>query len=559
MNEQVASLEAQLQTAAEPRQRVDLLNALSAELSFSEPTRALEAAQQARQLAGGEQGETAYPAGPAASLFNLARAHNQRGEYVESLACLVEAQPLYESLNDETGLMWLFNEFGRLYYFLSDYPNALSNYQRTLQLAQKIGHTNRQAASCHNIGLVHFSLGDYERALEILHQGLEIATQSGDRWVEGFLLGSLAEVHYHRKEYEQALTYGLCSLDLARRNGTPTLVNGALLAVSWTYFELGQLDRAQACLEEIEQTVEASGDWRGLAEAKRALGEQTNRRGLPSEALPALEQALGLAVSLGEKAMQANCHRALAESYRQLGRYKKALQHFQAYHELDKTIFNEKSDLRLRMLEVTHNLKTAKQEAEIYRLNAQMLQQQVEEQRRLQASLEHLAAHDALTGLFNRRALFSLGEELIRSRRKSQFPLALLMIDLDHFKEVNDSYGHSIGDSILAKISALLTQNMRNVDLLCRYGGDEFAILMPGRGKAEAEKVARRLCRVVAEHPFRAGTESLHITLSVGLAVTRRPSGSLDDLIRRADQALYQAKQSGRNCVKTQPSTDKTL
>lgn len=99
--------------------------------------------------------------------------------------------------------------------------------------------------------------------MEILHQGLEIATQTGDRWVEGFLLGSLAEVHYHRKEYEQALNYGLCSLDLARRNGTPTLVNGAWLAVSWTYFELDQLERAQACLGEIEQTVEASGDRRG--------------------------------------------------------------------------------------------------------------------------------------------------------------------------------------------------------------------------------------------------------------------------------------------------------
>ncbi len=131
------------------------------------------------------------------------------------------------------------------------------------------------------------------------------------------------------------------------------------------------------------------------------------------------------------------------------------------------------------------------------------------------------------------------------------------MIDIDFFKEVNDWYGHSIGDSILARISALLAQNMRKVDLLCRYGGDEFAILMPGRGKAQAEEVARRLCRVVAEHPFRAGTESLHITLSIGLAVTGRPSDSLDDLIRRADQALYQAKQSGRNCVKTQPSTDR--
>ncbi|MEJ5224146.1 MAG: tetratricopeptide repeat-containing diguanylate cyclase [Anaerolineales bacterium] len=550
MNERIASLEAELQNTADPQQRVNALNALSAELSFSNPERAIELASQARQLASGKEEVPLYQAGLAASLINLARAHNQRGEYVESMACLMEAQPHYEALNDESGLMWLFNEFGRLYYFFSDYPNALSYYYRVLQLAQKLGHANRHAASFHNIGLIYSSMGDYTRALETLQQGLAIARNAGDQWVEGFLLGSLAEVHYHLKEYEQALTYGLHSVELARRNGTPTLVHGTLLAVSWTYFDMGQFEQAQACLQEILQTAEASGDRRGLAEAGRALGEQANRRGDPGNARIFLEKALTLAISLGEKGLQANCHRALAESFQQLGIYQQALEHYQAFHELDKTIFNEKSDLRLKMLEVVHHLKSTRQEVEIYRLRTQMLQQQVEDQRRIQQALEHRADHDALTGLLNRRAFFEQSEKLLHSRRKPQLPLALLMIDLDHFKNINDLHGHTVGDRILASVAALLGKHLRQVDLIGRYGGEEFVVLMPGIKEKEAAMVAQRLCQTVAEHAVVVGDESIHVTFSIGLAAGSRQTPSLDDLVRHADQALYQAKQAGRNCVK---------
>lgn len=551
MSDRILSLQSQLEEATDLRQRVDLLNTLAAELSFSDPAQAIEFAQQACQLAGGEQETPLYPAGLASGLFHLARAHNQRGEYVESLSCLVQAQPYYESLNDENGLMWLFNELGRLHYFLSDYPNALSFYYRTLELAEKLGNTNRQAASFHNIGLIHSSLGNHEQALEILHQGLEIATNSGDKWVEGFLLGSLAEVSYHLQRFDQALKYGLRSLELARINGTPTLIDGTLLAISWTYFELGQFDQAKACLQEVIQTAAQSGDRRGLSEALRALGEQANRRHLPNEALPSLEQALTLAISLGEKALQANCHRALAKSYSQLGQYQPAFEHYQAYHELDKEIFNEKSDLRLKILEVKYQLKTARQEAEIYRLRNEMLEREVADQHRIQQALQHLADHDGLTGLLNRRAFFDRGEKILQSKRKTQFPLALLMLDLDHFKSVNDRYGHDMGDKLLQAIGMWLSSNLREVDLLCRYGGEEFAILMTGSAAAEAEKVAWRLCQTLEAQVFRIGDISLRITTSIGVSVTEQKVDSIDTLIHFADVALYQAKQAGRNCVRT--------
>lgn len=550
MNQFLSSPETQPESFTDDRQRIDFLNSLAAELSFSNPERSIELARQACQLARGGDAEPFYRAGLAAGLFNLARAHNQRGEYLESMTCLVEAQPHYEALNDENGLMWLFNEFGRLYFFFSDYPNALSYYHRTLQLAQKLGHTNRQAASYHNIGVLYSGLGQYKQALEAFQQGLEIAVRAGDAWVEGFLVGGMAEVFHHQKQYEQSLEYGLHSLELARRNGTPTLAGGVLLALSWTCFEMGQFEQAQSYLEEVIRTARASGDQRGLAGAQVALGKQANRRSLPEKAVPALQEALKLALALEEKALQADCHSALAESFRQLGRYEEAFAHFCQYHELDKTIFNEKSDLRLKMLQVVHELKNARQEAELYRLRAQMLQTEVDNQRQMQQVLQDLADRDSLSGLLNRRSFFRQGGRLLQSRRRSGFPLALLMLDLDHFKFINDHYGHVVGDNVLVGVATFLQEQARQADILCRYGGEEFAILLPGVTASRAEEIAWRLCHLLAERSFAIGETTIHITVSIGVALLERPGGSIEDLLRHADEALYQAKEAGRNCVR---------
>ncbi|MCX8061003.1 MAG: GGDEF domain-containing protein [Anaerolineales bacterium] len=124
------------------------------------------------------------------------------------------------------------------------------------------------------------------------------------------------------------------------------------------------------------------------------------------------------------------------------------------------------------------------------------------------------------------------------------------MLDLDHFKDVNDHYGHGVGDKLLHAIGLWLSNNLRAIDLLCRYGGEEFAILMPGIDAAEAEKVAWRLCQTFEAQIFRIEEISIQVTASIGIAVTEQQIDSIETLIYFADFALYQAKQEGRNCVR---------
>jgi diguanylate cyclase (GGDEF)-like protein/PAS domain S-box-containing protein len=176
--------------------------------------------------------------------------------------------------------------------------------------------------------------------------------------------------------------------------------------------------------------------------------------------------------------------------------------------------------------------------------------QNITERKYLIERLESQARVDYLTNLSNRRYFMELAEaELSRSLRY-QSPLALLMIDIDHFKLINDSYGHKTGDMVLQKLSDLLKQSLREVDILGRIGGEEFAILLPESKLENAIEVAERLRVQIANAKLlEAQGKALCITVSVGVAMLDIKNKNLDVLFNQADEALYKAKNSGRNCV----------
>jgi diguanylate cyclase (GGDEF)-like protein len=159
------------------------------------------------------------------------------------------------------------------------------------------------------------------------------------------------------------------------------------------------------------------------------------------------------------------------------------------------------------------------------------------------------AAIDPLTGVFNRRHLESrLEEELQRSRRHSH-SLAFLMLDIDDFKQINDSYGHLAGDAVVRDVADILRRSVRVFDVCARFGGDEFAIIMPGSGIESANMVAARIRDLIETyHPTEAGLENLKLTVSIGLAVAS-PDMSIRELIDHADRAMFAAKHAGKNRV----------
>lgn len=171
----------------------------------------------------------------------------------------------------------------------------------------------------------------------------------------------------------------------------------------------------------------------------------------------------------------------------------------------------------------------------------------ITERREAEQELERLAITDPLTGLLNRRQFFHESTELFERALNHPYELSILMIDLDHFKEVNDQYGHATGDATLQEVARRLHEYVRPTDIVGRYGGEEFAIVLPRTDMEETRQIADRLIAIIADKPVIVEDDKVSITISMGVAGLDENVTSLDELLQRADQALYIAKKEGRN------------
>lgn len=191
----------------------------------------------------------------------------------------------------------------------------------------------------------------------------------------------------------------------------------------------------------------------------------------------------------------------------------------------------------------------AEEDAEVADLFAGQVAIALDNSRRVEI-MEKQAVTDELTGLYNRRAFAVMGEKEVGRARRYQRPLALIFFDIDHFKAVNDSHGHQIGDYVLRVLTDLVTRTTRATDIVCRYGGEEFIVLMPEASRDEGLAMAERLRQEISRMTVVTAAGTLSLTVSLGVAELGPEEGeNLESLIARADRAMYQAKAAGRNAV----------
>lgn len=183
-------------------------------------------------------------------------------------------------------------------------------------------------------------------------------------------------------------------------------------------------------------------------------------------------------------------------------------------------------------------------------LDCQKLLDLLKELRLACKRLQEEAIIDFLTRLYNRRFFEDQLELAIERAKRDKVPFSLIILDLDHFKKINDQFGHLIGDQVLQEVANLIKKNVRKVDIPARYGGEEFAVIMPGTGLEGALSAAKRLKRSIENFRFGTKERPIRITASIGVG-TYRPFESLgaEEFLAQVDQLLYAAKQGGRNCI----------
>lgn len=215
------------------------------------------------------------------------------------------------------------------------------------------------------------------------------------------------------------------------------------------------------------------------------------------------------------------------------------------FHEQQKLVrFSDRMQLELHEA----NQRMSEQADELTSLN-HALTVEIEQRKKLEEELRHLASTDSLTGLLTRRRFFELGAaELARMNRREQ-AVSIIIMDLDHFKLINDHYGHAVGDQVLTEIGQLCRTKLREFDIIGRLGGEEFGVVLPEADLEAARLIAERFRLELQTLRWDQGDRTLTVTASMGLAQLRPTDQSLEQAFYRADKALYQAKAEGRDRI----------
>lgn len=425
--------------------------------------------------------------------------------FAQSLACAQEAHRLSLEIDDPVRLALTTNALGCFFERVGDAWQGERLMFESLALARRsgdphalrVGLNNTSAALIGNFYLLRDAVPLDEareplrRALPLVDESAELARSGNDDFFKVIAFGNLGEIHVH----------------------------------------LGCAERAQPLLDEALALAVPLGYGAQVWRLGCSVGELLL---VMAQAEAAWDQLAGVLAEAGptdQRTTRRRLHHAMWRAASALGRPSDALQHLQDFLALD----------RLRSLTQMR----AQSELFVTRMEAEQARRESQRHHDRARALEADLLHDQLTGLGNRRKLEASWPGLIRQAQEHQAPLSVAMLDLDHFKRVNDTHGHDVGDQVLTSLADLLRAHTREADVVVRTGGEEFLLVLPDTGAERAAEVCERLRVCVAEHDWGRLAPGLAITISIGL--TSAPPADARTLSIRADDALYRAKAEGRN------------
>ena len=473
-----------------------------------------------------------------------------------------------------------------------DYAAALVYRQADHELAFSVGNSTHRAHALLRLGGSYFRLGDYPTALNLFLQARSLFDLT-DNAGRGSVWNHIGNVHYAEDHWEAALEAHQTGLAQFEHNADPYWQAGLLSNIAGVYLKENKVGEARTCLEQSLALREAVGDRHGQGYSLNSLSEIFRREGNISLARTYGLRALSLFEQIGDQAGQAQvrlnlatvegneqqwdtAERYLTESLayteaqglreisyqihsewsrlcEEKGDVARALYHFKQFHTIKDALLNETTVTRLRNLEVVHRVAQAQSEADLLRRHNALLAAANARQAELLTQLQHqataletLSRTDALTGLLNRRSLQEQFTLAHGNARKQHAPLSVALLDLDHFKRINDRFSHQTGDAVLRTVARLLTENCRPTDLVARYGGEEFVLVMPGMTLGEASPFCDHIRRLIASYPWRDLHPDLHVTISLGLCGDASLA-TPEQMLSWADARLYEAKAAGRN------------
>ena len=486
-----------------------------------------------------------------------AMVYSSLGHYVDAIETQLLALELRQINNDDVGEGQSLGNLGVIYSYIGDFATSLEYHMRALERRTQSGDEAGRALTLNNIGVAYFELGEIESALDFHVQALRLARDINERQVEVYAQVNLGADLHALNRYEEAQTVNAAALDLAERIGDRECQIEALNHEGRALAGLGQLSSAFAIHQRALAAARGIGspalEYRCLADIGRAYLDIDEL----DAAVTHLREALAIAERIGLKRDVFWTHERLSLALERAGNPVAALYHHRAFYAVEREVQGERVAARNKTLALQFETAHAQQEAQFERqrnesladVNA-ALRSANDEKSALMEKLSHQATHDMLTGLPNRALLLDRFEHALVTAARYGRSLAVMFIDLDGFKLVNDTLGHHRGDQLLIEVAKRFQATVRDCDTVARMGGDEFTVMVSEfHGHADAGRVALRLIEAL-KTPIRLDDHEVTITASVGVSLFPEDGDQTETLARYADLALYRAKEEGRNTVR---------
>ncbi len=489
-------------------------------------------------------------------VFVLGELTSALGRLPEAMAHCADALARYTALGDRWMQLLTVNAYAVVCARLGDISRAARAMQDGISLAQELGERRMEAMFMANLGYLfgeHDEAGPYE---EYTRQALRVFVEIGERRLHAHSLCNLGGALARMGRLAEAATCYDEGWAIAQTLDVPRLRALFLAGLGGLRFAQGRGEEGLTLYRESLVLLKDVGDTPQYARHVLLMGRHLVEASRHREAIPLLNEALQIADRHHYAAVRWQAHEHLATAHEALGDTVAALHALREHMALRAAFAEARIDERVRAAELRFAAETARREVDLERRRVTELERVNNElsealarQVALQTQLEELARTDGLTALSNRRhAREVLTQEIQRARRRWR-PFAVALIDADHFKAVNDTFGHAVGDEVLVEFGRRLRSAVRTVDVVARWGGEEFLVGLLDTSGLPTREVAARLQRALHAAPFRTSAGDIVVTGSIGVTDLRDEDETLDALLRRADAALYRAKAAGRACV----------
>ena len=501
-----------------------------------------------------------YQRGIGLAQRNLGFHHFMNSEFEQAIRSLSDGLECAKELRDPLLTRDCLNYLGAVYSSLGEYTTSIGHVQSTIDLCTQAQDRAGMASALTNLGLLNYHLGNNEEAIRCHQESLSLSRELGDQTREMMALNNLGIALTNLNRDEEAIVVLKQVLALAAAIGNPIVRARALVNLGEVHLRQAKLETALNLSVEGRDLFHASSNHEGESHALFSIGLVHVSRQDQRLAIKVFEAGLRIAMQIGSKHLAYQFHQHLASAHETLGQPAEALRHYMQYHTLEREVQADQIERKMRASNAQREVERSRAESELYRLRntelAQVLsslqEADVQKSKLLEALnqksdlLERQVKEDALTGVYNRRYLeLRLSEEFQRCR-ESELHLSVIMLDIDHFKRINDCFSHQLGDQVIKKVAQLIVQSSRSGDLVARYGGEEFVVAMPQLSAAKAFVICERIRKAVEGFDWAQLEPELRVTISAGLS----DNPSVDNherLLHAADLNLYKAKNAGRN------------